>query len=336
MSVPYTFATATSTIPLSQLDSNFSYFADAISVSSGNVGIGANTPNSKLDVRFAALTSSTQLNHILLQSLASGSTSQAGARTGITFNNRNQQYSDSGGISTSGIYGVDEDTGIYGRNMGLAFYTSTLDAVATERMRIDSSGNVFINATDNPYSSQLYVQSVGGGVAGVFRSAYGGGVLKVIGAGETYGGGELLTIGVESTANFNAIIFRNDTNGVNTQVGYVACTSTSTSYNSGSDYRLKENVHPIVGALDRVSNLKPVTYNWKINSSAGEGFIAHELAEVCPLAVTGEKDAVKEDGTIDIQGVDPSKIVALLTAAIQELKAELDFVKSQLSTLQGN
>ena len=116
-------------------------------VDSGNVGIGTSSPNSRLDVRFANLTSPTQLNHILLQSLATGSTSQIGARTGITFNNRTQQYSDTGGTSTSGIYGVDEDTDVYGRYMGLAFYTSTIDATASERMRIDSNGNVGIGTS---------------------------------------------------------------------------------------------------------------------------------------------------------------------------------------------
>ena len=83
-------------------------------------------------------------------------------------------------------------------------------------------------------------------------------------------------------------------------------------------------------ALAKVAQLKPVTYNWKADGSDGQGFIAHELQAVIPEAVTGEKDAVDDEGNLVYQGIDPSKIVATLTAAIQELKAELDQLKSQI------
>jgi hypothetical protein len=86
----------------------------------------------------------------------------------------------------------------------------------------------------------------------------------------------------------------------------------------------------MTGALAKVSALKPVTYKWKDDQSASEGFIAHELAEVCPQAVVGTKDAVDEDGNPKYQGIDTSFLVATLTAAIQELKAEVDSLKSQL------
>jgi hypothetical protein len=78
-----------------------------------------------------------------------------------------------------------------------------------------------------------------------------------------------------------------------TQVGSITCSTTNTAYNTSSDYRLKENVVPITGALERVSRLKPVAYNWKVDQTYGEGFIAHELAEVLPLAVTGAKDETR-------------------------------------------
>jgi hypothetical protein len=84
----------------------------------------------------------------------------------------------------------------------------------------------------------------------------------------------------------------------------------------------------MTGALAKISALKPVTYKWKLNGSDGEGFIAHELAEVCPQAVIGVKDAVDEDGNPVHQGIDTSFLVATLTAAIQELKAEFDAYKA--------
>ena len=110
--------------------------------------------------------------------------------------------------------------------------------------------------------------------------------------------------------------------------GSITVLSNATAYTSVSDYRLKENVTPMVGSLDKVLQLKPVTYTWKNDGVAGQGFIAHELQDVVPDCVVGEKDAVNEDGSIKAQSVDTSFLVATLTAAIQELKAEFDAYKA--------
>jgi hypothetical protein len=103
-----------------------------------------------------------------------------------------------------------------------------------------------------------------------------------------------------------------------------------TTYGSISDYRLKENVVPITGALDKISQLKPVTYTFKDGGQKSEGFIAHELQAIIPEAVTGEKDAIKEDGTPEYQGVDSSFLIATLTAAIQELNAKVIALEAKL------
>jgi len=117
------------------------------------------------------------------------------------------------------------------------------------------------------------------------------------------------------------------TNG-NNQVGSISFTNSAVAYNTSSDYRLKESVKSISGGLARVNALKPSAYKWKVDGSAGEGFLAHELAEVVPAAVSGEKDAVNEDGTIKSQGIDMSRIVPILVAAIQELTAEVNALKN--------
>ena len=117
-------------------------------------------------------------------------------------------------------------------------------------------------------------------------------------------------------------------NGTTTQVGSITVNTTNAAFNTSSDYRLKENIAPMTGALAKVSQLKPCTYTWKMDGSSGEGFIAHELAEVIPQAVSGEKDALDKDGNISPQGIDTSYLVATLTAAIQELKAEFDAYKA--------
>jgi hypothetical protein len=135
-----------------------------------------------------------------------------------------------------------------------------------------------------------------------------------------------------SSAGSVAMIFYNG----EVQAGYIVTTNTSTTtYNSGSDYRLKESVQPLTNALSTVAKLKPSTYKWKVDGSEGQGFIAHELQEVFPLAVTGEKDAVDEDGKPKLQGVDQSKLVVLLTAALQELNAKVDAQAAEIAALKA-
>ena len=120
-----------------------------------------------------------------------------------------------------------------------------------------------------------------------------------------------------------------------TVVGSVTTTTTSTSYVTSSDYRLKENIAPMISSLAKVALLKPCTYTWKsAPDEIGEGFIAHELAEVCPQAVSGEKDAVNEDGSIKPQGIDTSFLVATLTAAIQEQQAIIQTLTDRITALE--
>jgi len=123
------------------------------------------------------------------------------------------------------------------------------------------------------------------------------------------------------------ILFQNSVGGTS---GFIGQTTSNVTYNTSSDYRLKENVQPMTGALAAVAQLKPCTYNWKVDGAAGQGFIAHELQEVVPDCVTGAKDAMDEDGNPKYQGIDTSFLVATLTAAIQELKAEVDALRAQI------
>jgi len=129
--------------------------------------------------------------------------------------------------------------------------------------------------------------------------------------------------GTGSGTAYLQFLYNNTSVGTITQNG-----TTGVLYNITSDYRLKESVKPISGGLARVNALKPSSYNWKSDGSTGEGFLAHELAEVVPFAVSGEKDAVNADGTIKSQGIDMSRIVPILVAAIQELTAEVNALKN--------
>ena len=191
---------------------------------------------------------------------------------------------------------IDSSTGIF------AVATN-----GTERTRVDSSGNVLVGRTSTIGSSRFVVESNAATVNPVSISNT-----------NTVAGGDY------------AIIFYR----VGSIVGSVQTSLSATSYITSSDYRLKENIQPMAGALAKVAALKPCTYTWKVDGSDGQGFIAHELAEVCPDAVTGEKDAVNEDGSIKPQGVDTSFLVATLTAAIQEQQAMIEELKAKVAAME--
>jgi len=110
--------------------------------------------------------------------------------------------------------------------------------------------------------------------------------------------------------------------------GSISTDGSNVAYNTSSDYRLKENIIDLPNALTIISQLKPRQFDWKETKETTTGFIAHELSEVMPQAVTGKKDAVDAEGNPEYQGIDTSFLVATLTAAIQELKAEFDAYKA--------
>jgi hypothetical protein len=190
-------------------------------------------------------------------------------------------------------------------NNPLAFLTSN-----TERMRIDSSGNVLVGTTTNTTNTKATFSYDGSSVNGM-------GIIDSTGttAGTRY-----------------IMLFQR---GTGTTVGSISTTTSTTAFNTSSDYRLKDNIVPMTGALDKVLQLKPVTYKWKLDGSNGQGFIAHELQAVVPDCVTGEKDAVDEEGNIKPQGVDTSFLVATLTAAIQEQQTIINDLKARITALES-
>jgi hypothetical protein len=148
-------------------------------------------------------------------------------------------------------------------------------------------------------------------------------------------GGPLNAATTGTTVVFCAFQYGGNTTGTRTTVGDIATTGTSTVYNTSSDYRLKEDIAPMTGALAKVAQLNPVTYKWKVNGENGEGFIAHELQAVVPEAVTGDKDGVYPDGTPKYQGVDTSFVVATLTAAIKEQQALIEALTARVAALEA-
>ena len=171
-------------------------------------------------------------------------------------------------------------------------------------MRITSGGDVLFGTTAKPNGTSIY----GSGFIDDTDSAM---VLKLASS---------------ATGAKTLIEFLN----ANGSVGSIQTSGTSTSYLTSSDYRLKENVVEMTGALDRVSQLKPSRFNFIADENTTvDGFLAHEVQDIVPEAITGEKDAVDEDNNAIYQGIDQSKLVPLLVGAIQELQKRIEILENK-------
>lgn len=200
-----------------------------------------------------------------------------------TFINANKSH------ATIGLQGQDGGSQII---FGTAAANNT---VATERMRINSSGYIYVNTGGaEPSASQVGVRITGTQGQAFWNSANAG------------------------TSGYNHFNFYNG----NGAVGAIFTSGSATSFNTSSDYRLKEDLQDFNG-LDKVSKIPVYDFKWKADKNRSYGVMAHELEEVLPQAVSGEKDAE------EMQSVDYSKIVPLLVKSIQELKAEVDSLKKE-------
>jgi hypothetical protein len=228
--------------------------------------------------------------------------------------NPNQLVTKAGSVSTPAISPTGD------LNTGIFFPAADSIAFAeggAEAMRIDSSGYIGIGCTARLGNGGIFIRP-----------------------NSTQGAAEISFNRADAGGNSSfPITFYNNEN----LVGSISYHNTATAFNTSSDYRLKNSIAPMTGALAKVALLKPCTYKWNCDGSDGQGFIAHELAEVVPQCVSGEKDAVEtytdEEGVEQTrpvhQGVDTSFLVATLTAAIQELKAINDAQTSRIETLEA-
>jgi hypothetical protein len=195
---------------------------------------------------------------------------------------------------------------------GRLVFSTTADGASspTERMRIDSSGTVLIGKTSSDFT-----------VNGCELSSTGGVFTRTA---------EAITINRQGSDGIAAVLRRS-----NVTVGSISVTTSATAYNTSSDYRLKENVVPLTGAADRVNQLQVHRFNFIADpDKTVDGFIAHEAQAVVPECVTGTKDEVDYEGNPVYQGIDQSKLVPLLTAALQEALQKIETLEAKVAALQ--
>jgi hypothetical protein len=273
---------------------NYANQDNTLVLKGGNVGIGTVSPDGKLDVAqnmTAGTTTAFTSPHLSLTALNATDNTGFVGMTFATSDNVNYGWS-WGALRTNGGLG----------DMVLRNHYNS--AQGTERMRISSGGNILANKT----------------VTG-----------QVLTDGFEYSTDNYLSICNSVSSNYSLYVANKGASGTRNMVAFFGTSSivgsityngTVTAYNTTSDYRLKEDLKDFNG-LDKVSKISVYDFKWKSEESRSYGVMAHELEEVLPDAVSGEKDAEEN------QMVDYSKIVPLLVKSIQELKAEIELLKSK-------
>ena len=235
-------------------------------------------------------------------------------------------------FGTNNTFYADASYGLIVKAPATSNFIAFRDSSDTERMRIDSSGKLNINSS----------------------SVYGPSKLGVAYSGTTDWGMTIDDTASSTSSAFIVFATGGALRGLITNVN-----NTSVAYNTTSDYRLKENVAPMSGSIDRLKQLKPSTWTWIQNGSHGEGFLAHEAQEVVPESVTGTKDAMRteeyevtpavtdDEGNVtiaavmgtrevpDYQGIDQSKLVPLLTSALQEAITKIENLETRIQALES-
>ncbi len=212
--------------------------------------------------------------------------------------------------------------GSYGGNSGgLDIRTSNNNIVLSDgdgnpRFIVDGNGKSMIGTTSVGSGALLSIDDTSN-TANVSK-------LGIFGFGASRGYGIVCQPSIDTAATPARFL-----NAAGTEVGSISTTASATSFNTSSDYRLKEAVVDMTGATERLKQLNPVRFNFIADADTTiDGFLAHEVQTVVPEAIRGTHNEVDDDGNPVYQGIDQSKLVPLLVATIQELEA-------RIATLEG-
>jgi hypothetical protein len=247
------------------------------------------------------------------------------------------RFSNTVANSNNIYFGLNTGSTSYGMYIDGGLGAAGFDIQTSGGFAVRGNGKVGIGVT-NPFA-RLSVESpyFSSGVCADFKftgpqSNYYG-MTNIKAEVPLYGTGIRITSPTSASNDNQAMSFYQQTSFV----GSISLNTSSTSYNTTSDYRLKENREEILDAIERVKELKPAKFNW-IKEPEGkkvDGFYAHELAEVIPESVTGEKDALDYEGNPNYQSVDQSKVVPLLAAALQQAISKIEKLESRILTLEN-
>jgi len=266
----------------------------------GNVGIGTTSPSSKLQI----MGGTSGVDQISLSSNLSDNTAKDAGIIMTMYTNNTAALI--GGLAVNGntslVYG-SSGTDHRGVTKHIWYTNTNYNSTSgnTERMRMDSAGSLLVGTSSK--ASACSITAPASPTVPAF-----------------------LTANTTSGATHYAAFFRNSGG---TEIGFIKISNTGTTYDTGSDYRLKENAQPIQNGLERLNQLNPVKFDWKEDGTSSEGFIAHEVQEIFPDAVSGEKDAET------MQGMDYGRITPLLVKAIQEQQTQIDALQSEINLLKG-
>ena len=153
-------------------------------------------------------------------------------------------------------------------------------------------------------------------------------------ANTTFATPNLMSYGSSNSAGVANYHIRFVANNGNSN-GNISTNYYQTTYATTSDYRVKEDLQPMLNATSRLMSLNPVNFQWKDSDMRTDGFLAHEVAEVVTDAVVGEKDAVDEQGNDELQSLDQSKLVPLLVKTIQEQQSVIEALEGRISALEA-
>jgi hypothetical protein len=267
----------------------------------GRVGIGTTSPGTKLEVAGSAAFRTDA--DVRLTLCSSGSI----------------------GSNNSNFIRATTDQVIY--NAATSSGRHSWELAGSEKARIDSSGRLLVGTT-TVFSGSGITPKVTINASTIPGTSGTGLGINAIASNENG-----LSTRPGANHNYYPGFFLNSSG---TNIGSISCTSSATAYNTSSDYRLKENVEPVTDGITRLQQLKPSRFNFIADpDKTFDGFIAHEAQAIVPECVTGEKDAVDDDGNPVYQGIDQSKLVPLLTAALQEAIARIETLETEVAALKG-
>jgi hypothetical protein len=275
---------------------------------SGNVGIGTSSPSYKLQVNGGSSNNNNDANTVVATGtnhvrLKINTPTTGGFRASLVLSSDEAVTATSNEVSIS-TTGSDE----------MQFATA-----GTERARIDSGGRLLVGGS-----------IFGNGCTTTTANLPSNAGINSINNGSTVAfnfGIPTLTTNQKIGSFFNG----------NGEVGTITVNASATSYNTSSDYRLKNVTGPLTGSKDFIMALKPKQGTWKVDGSAFVGFLAHEFQEISPLSVSGEKDAVDADGKPIMQAMQASssEVIANIVSLLQEQQAIITSLTDRITALEN-